>query len=123
MITGRVNSLLEATINVVIESSDGKAHQIEAVVDTGFNGSLTLPPTFISAISLPWFTRGTILLADGSQVEVDVYAATINWDGVSRRLLVQAADTEPLVGMALLRRHMVQIHVIDGGLVEIEALN
>ncbi|MGH7966405.1 MAG: hypothetical protein ACRERD_32030, partial [Candidatus Binatia bacterium] len=51
---------------------------------------------------LPWRTRGTVILANGSEDQFDIYAAIIRWDGTPRNILVEAADTDPLVGMALL---------------------
>ncbi len=34
--------------------------------------------------------------------EIDVHVAKVVWDGNERRVLVDEADTDPLVGMALL---------------------
>jgi clan AA aspartic protease len=113
---------LEAMIDVLVRDVSGNSHSIEAIVDTGFNGSLTLPPAQITALRLQWFTRATITLANGSEDEVDVYAASVIWDGVARRVLVEATDTEPLVGMHLLQRHSVRIEVQRGGEVTIEPL-
>ena len=43
MITGVVNADHEATIQLVIQGDHGQQETIEAVIDTGFTGSLTLP--------------------------------------------------------------------------------
>ncbi|MEX2138654.1 MAG: clan AA aspartic protease [Pirellulales bacterium] len=123
MISGVVNALLEATIRVSVQNASGQEHDIEGLVDTGFNGSLTLPPALIAKLRLRWYTRSSITLANGSKDEVDVYAATVIWDGGSRRILVEATDAEPLIGMQLMHRHIIRIEAIDGGGVEIEPLN
>ena len=52
----------------------------------------------------------------------DIYAGTVIWDGTPRNTLVEAADTDPLVGMALLHGHDVHIQAIEGGSVVIERL-
>jgi predicted aspartyl protease len=44
MITGRVNANLEATVRLSLRSRQGAEKVVEAVIDTGFSGFLTLPP-------------------------------------------------------------------------------
>lgn len=122
MITGVVNAHREATIRLPLQATDGRDQEIEAILDTGFNGSLTLPPAVIAALGLPWRTRGLVILANGTEDQCDIYAAAILWDGVPRNILVEAAETDPLVGMALLYGHDVRMHVVEGGSVIIQAL-
>ena len=122
MITGVVNAHAEATIRLPVRAADRREQEIEAVLDTGFNGSLTLPPTVIAALGLPWRTRGAVMLANGTEDQCDIYTATVIWDGRPRHILVEAADTDPLIGMALLYGHDVRMQVIEGGSVIIEAL-
>lgn len=43
MITGVVSTDLEATIRLRVQGPCGQQREIEVVIDTGFNGSLTLP--------------------------------------------------------------------------------
>ncbi|MBA2447957.1 MAG: clan AA aspartic protease [Chloroflexi bacterium] len=123
MIGGVVNAYHEATIRLPVQAAGGQRREIETILDTGFNGSLTLPPDLIADLGLSWRTRGLVLLANGAQEPCDIYAATIIWDGKPRRILVEAADTDPLVGMGLLYRHDVRMQVVAGGAVMIEALS
>ena len=122
MIIGVVNAHREATIRLLLQAADGRDQEIEAILDTGFNGSLTLPPAAIAALGLPWRTRGLVILANGTEDQCDIYAAAVLWDGVPRNILVEAADTDPLVGMALLYGHDVRMQVVEGGSIIIEAL-
>lgn len=121
MITGVVNARHQATIRLAVHHVNGQKQEVEALLDTGFSGSLTLPPAVIAALGLPR-TRGTVILANGSEDQFDIYAAVIRWDGTPRDILVEAADTDPLVGMALLIGYDVHIQVAEGGKVLIEAL-
>jgi len=57
MINGNVNTDLEATILLVVQDVNGQPHDIDAVIDTGFSGFLTLPPALIFALGLPWLCR------------------------------------------------------------------
>ena len=122
MIIGVVNAQTEATIHLPVRAADGREQQMEAILDTGFNGSLTLPPAMIAGLGLRWRTRGLVTLANGTEDYCDIYAATVIWDGRPRNILVEAADTDPIVGMALLYGHDLHIQVVEGGRVVIERL-
>ena len=122
MIIGIVNTHHEATIRLTVQEANGQGHDIEAVIDTGFTGFLTLPTTLIAALGLTWRGYATAVLGDGSLQQFDVYAATVIWDGQARVVEIDAADTDPLIGMGLLYGHEVRIQAIDGGTVTIEAL-
>ena len=123
MISGVVNVKFEATIRLSVNNAHGQAQQIEAILDTGFSGSLTLPSTTLHSLGLPWRTRGSVVLANGTVDQCDIYTATVMWDGRWRNILVEEADTEPLVGMALLRGHTLSVQIIPGGTVLITALS
>jgi clan AA aspartic protease len=122
MITGAVTPERDAVIPVRLEDSNGNIHQARCVVDTGFTGWLTLPPSLIAALQLPWRRVGTALLADGSLTEYDVYEAWVDWDGRRIAVPVDEADSDPLVGMSMLYGYKLLIRAVDGGLVQISSL-
>src|SRR5215210_147835 len=122
IITGTVNAYREAVVRVVVRGSQGQEQEIEAIIDTGFNGSLSLPPMLVAALGLPFRRRGRALLADGSEGLFDVHEATVVWDGQPRRVSTDTADTDPLVGMALLEGYELTVQAVDGGSVFIKAL-
>ena len=122
MIVGIVNSDHEAVVSFPLQVTPEQEYDVEAVIDTGFSGSLTLPPTIIRLLSLPFRSRGSAILADGSEAQFDIYAATIEWDGLPRNILVEAADTDSLIGMSLLYGFEITICAVDGGRVTIENL-
>lgn len=122
MIVGAFSVNREATISLIVRGTNGQEHEINAIIDTGFTGFLTLPTTIISTLALAWRGRIPAILGDGSLRQFDVYAATVIWDGHPRMVEVDAADTDPLVGTGLLYGHEVRIQAIDGGTVTIEAL-
>jgi clan AA aspartic protease len=124
MITGIVNADLEAVIRFPIRGPNGQALDVEAIVDTGFNGFLTLPPALVTTLGLPRLGRGRVMLANGSEQIIDIHRATVIWDGeaLSEALSVEAdaVDAPPLIGMALLYGYELAVEVIDGGSVVIK---
>lgn len=92
------------------------------VVDTGFAGSLTLPPDAVSALGLRYLARLPANLADDSSVLVGMYEATIVWDGVERQVQVLAMGRRPLLGTGLLDGYALGVHFTEGGLVAVTRL-
>jgi len=122
VITGTVNARYEMKVRVPVRNAAGQEQQVEALLDTGFNGSLTLPPSAIAGFGLPWLSKGNAILANGNVEQFDIHAATVIWDGTPRTIVVQAIDSVPLLGMALLVGHDLRGRVVAGGRVEIEAV-
>jgi clan AA aspartic protease len=122
MITGVVTPFYQVTIRLTVRGPTGQAQEIEAVIDTGFDGTLTLPSADIIALGLPWRRRGRALRADGTASVFDIYEATVMWDGIPRRVAVDAADIDPLIGMRLLDGYELTIQAVVGGQVTIKSL-
>ncbi len=121
MITGVVKSD-EGRIRLKVKGLRGREQEVEAVIDTGYTASLTLPPALIAPLGLRWQTVDRVTLADGSECIFDVYEAKVVWDGKVRSILVDEADTDPLVGMRLLRGHELKMQVRARGKVTIKRL-
>jgi predicted aspartyl protease len=119
MIRGVVNARHEATIQLRVRGSGGSERDLEAVIDTGLTGSLTLPAVEINALGLIRVWGGGAVLADGTFRPFDIYAAEVEWDGAWRPVLVAAIGQEALVGMRLLTGHGVWMEVVPGGVVEV----
>jgi clan AA aspartic protease len=112
----------EPLIQLTIRGFRGRQQAIEAVVDSGCTGWLTLPPTVIAALNLRWRTFGRGVLADGSVSTFDVYHAKVMWDGHARSVYVDEFDAAPLVGMALLHGYEHKMQVRARGKVTIKRL-
>lgn len=122
MIAGTVNARREAVVGLALRDSDGNEHVLEAVVDTGFDGWLTLPPDLIKKFGFPRRRAGRALLADGSESLFDIHEGIILWDKTLRRIPIDATETMPLIGMALLAGCELKIEVESGGRVVIRPL-
>ncbi|MBE8998068.1 clan AA aspartic protease [Nostoc sp. LEGE 12447] len=123
MIAGIVNVDLEPIISISICGSDGKIYTQDAIVDTGFNGWLSLPPDLIAQLNLRWKRRGRAILGDGSECVFNVYEAVLVWDGDILIIPVDEADSEPLVGMSLMEGYQLMVQVFENGRVELSKVN
>ncbi len=119
MIVGLVNEKLEATIPLSIVAAGTTLLPIEAVIDTGFSGYLTLPHVFIESLDLEWCLNAEATLGDGSVHDFDVYQAVVLWDGQERAIEVAEAEVDPLVGMSLIQGFLLQIHAVKSGKVQL----
>ena len=121
MIQGVVNPAYEAVVTLPLQDPEGRTRDIEAVVDTGYSGFLTLPPRLVDELGLPFAYIGQAFLANDAEVDFDVHYVTVLWDGQPRDIEADATGSTPLVGMLLLDRHSLNIEVKRGGRVVIEA--
>ena len=117
-----MNTAYEPMVKLAVQGPTGKNRVIEAVIDTGFNGFLTLPPVLVTGLGLPFVSIGRGFLANGSEVSFDVHYGSVLWDGHQRHIRVNVADTTPLVGMRLLDGHGLYVEVRDGGRVVIQVM-
>ena len=122
MIRGAVNARREAVVPLQVRGPGGAEAQVDAVVDSGFTASLTLPLTMVAALGLARQSGGGAVLADGSIRQFDIYAAEVAWDGSWPSVLVSAVGQEVLLGIRLLAGHELRIAVVPGGVVEITPL-
>ena len=121
MIQGTVNAFYEAVIPLTVQGPAGKTLDIQAVVDTGFSGFLTLQSALVAELGLPFVYSEQLTLAGDSAVEFDVHVGAVLWDDSLRNIEVVAAGRVPLVGMQMLDLHNLNIDVERGGLVAIRA--
>jgi len=122
MITGRVTPYYEAAIPVVLRGRDQSAERVEFVIDTGFDGSLCLPPDEVAALGLSPMGAQRVVLGDGSEAKLLIYEVEVEWHG--RLLLVNAlgAKGAALLGMAMLRGSKVTMEVVTHGSVLVEPM-
>ena len=116
-----VNQAYEAVMPIVTKQGD-KLKSVNAVIDTGFTGFLSIPSSMIAELELPWSYRDRATLGDGSETLFDVHDANVIWDGHFREIEINSADTDPLLGMKMLRGFRLQVDTVQGGVVTITAL-
>ncbi len=123
MMQGIVDRNCEAIIRLAIGNAGSQRQMVDAVIDTGFTGFLTLPFSVLTDLDLRAYRREEGILGDGSTCIFDVYRGFVIWDGELRKIDINESDTEPLVGMSLLYGYRMQLDAIEGGIVTIQALS
>jgi clan AA aspartic protease len=119
---GTVNSLQEAIIPIRIRGPVGLELEIQAIVDTGYTGSLTLPSADAVALGLVRRSGSRAVLADGTVRRFDTFAAEVFWGGKWTGIVVSAVGDESLLGMSLLSGRVLRIETVPGGAVEVRPL-
>ena len=96
--------------------------EIQCVLDTGFEGFLTLPLAAIEALGLPYAGRIDANLADDSNVSTEVCWATVSWRGADRDIAVLGMGQRPLIGTRLLENYHFIVDFYDGGTVTVHEI-
>ena len=112
MITGEVIQR-EAIVAIEVWSSGPTPNRLDAVIDTGYNGYLTLSAALVATLGLAFAGNRSGTLADGSTVVLDVFLGIVSWHGQRREVLIAQAQGIPLIGMSLLDGSRLTIDVVD----------
>ncbi len=81
MMIGQITANREAVIELEVVGSEQRKEKVEAVIDTGFNGYLTLPGDMVSRLKLQLAGNRRAILGDGNTVVLDVYLP--RWYGIA----------------------------------------
>lgn len=115
---GIVNAVLEATLHLQVYGPNGQ-QELTVVIDTGYNGSLSLPLAVVAALSLPRLASRDVTLGDASRKTLDFYRAEVEWDGQKRAIPVLCVEGDPLLGTALLKGYKMEADFVVDGPVQI----
>lgn len=121
MIAGVVSGERELLIDIEVITA-GQSLAVRAVVDTGFNGYLTLTREMLTAAVATSAGTRRAELGDGQIVDLELFLIRIKWLGEEHDILAVQSDAAPLLGMSLLWGKRVAFDAQDGGAVIIDPL-
>ena len=121
MINGIVVGL-QARMGIILYPPQRSEVEIECVVDTGFEGFLTLPPAVVTDLGLPYVAPIDANLADNSRIVTNVHQGIVFWNGVQRVIPVLAMGRRPLIGTALLEDYHLSVDFCEGGTVLVDEI-
>ena len=93
---------------------------IEFILDTGFDGDLTLPANLLRQLDAQPLFLSLRALGDGSLVECPVYQIEMKWNEEVRSVDILALEHNPLLGTMLLDGCHIEIDLTENGEVVIE---
>ena len=104
ILTGRVDDHGRPLVSLVVRHPVDAAHvELQALIDTGFTGSVLLPPAVAASLSLPRRVGTPVVLADGSFSAFETCELRVEWFGAVRDLIGYiAAGDRALIGLLLL---------------------
>jgi clan AA aspartic protease len=123
LISGTVTPGLLAVVQLPVFGPGAERQDLWVTVDTGFDGTLMLPPAVITALNLDPLVQAPFILADNSRRTLPAYQGFIQWQGQLIRVRVLEVEAPPLIGTALLRGCRLEIEFRDGGAVQITPLH
>ena len=122
MIVGSVSSNGHLTLPVRVLDANGYVHRFEAVVDTGFDGYLSLLPFQIRDLGLGPALLVDMVLANDVEIQVNSYEGIALWGGERRPVRILEAEGTPLIGISLLWGSLLNAEIIDNGDVTVSRL-
>jgi len=122
MLTGRVTSEKEAVVQIRVLGPAGQTALVEAAIDTGYDGFLTLPAPLIRDLALQFAGTERVMLADGKEVSMDLYVGAVVWEEQPSEVLVLGSEGGVLLGMSMLAGSRMTLDVEEDGVVTIESL-
>lgn len=122
MITGRILPSGEPIVSLHVKGADGRFREYDAIVDTGFNGSVALAAEALSELGLQRTGTVHVQYADDTIDERPVYRSVIEWDGEERTVEINSIASDVLIGVRLLAGFELRVAFIASGRVEISRL-
>lgn len=122
MIRGTVFPNRQALVAVELLAATGQFQPFDFVLDTGFNGDLSLSRRDLQQLAVTPDGESPLELADGSRTTTHTWQATALWDNSPRPVLIVESDGEPLLGMGLLWQNRITLEARPFGSLVIKRL-
>ena len=123
MMEGQVNAKFEAKIEISMAGPTGKYRNLEGVVDTGYNGFIALQENEARELELPFLYSSRATLANGHEIELNIYEATVIWNEEPIDVKVACTAGDTLVGMRLMQGFNLNMNIQVDGAVTIKPLS
>ena len=123
---GRIDAATGAlypVVQVELRGRDGRSVFVDAVLDTGFTGTISIPIGVIRELGIVRRRRETFVLADGSTSESSVYDGSVRFAGSWFETDIFSTHYIPTVGMRLLYGANISFDAVPDGDIEYRLLD
>ena len=122
MIKGRVTADRTPVIRLEVLDGLGRLVPVAAVLDTGFNGDVSLPIPTIRRLQLRPMGQRRFTLADGEVSVMNTYLGRANWHEEPLEVIIVESQGTAMVGMNLLWGSRITIEARENGDILIDKL-
>jgi clan AA aspartic protease len=119
--TGVVHQGVVAQVRVRLIGPDTSV-VVTAIIDTGYNGALSIPQSLADQLRLPRGFLVQMTTADGHAAPAFTAKLGVEWDGVVFQTNASCFGNDVILGMTALAGHRLTMDVLPGGVVEITKL-
>jgi len=110
MIEGIVNNFDEPIIKLNINIPNNKSKKVNAIINTGFNGYISIPTILIEQSKWDFIGTEEYELANGDIVEEKIYLGKIIFDGDEIKVISLTNRTKDvLIGTKVLKNKILKI--------------
>ncbi len=103
------------TVSLTVAGVNGIHSTIEATLDTGFTGSISLPLGLIEQLGLEYVRDRAVTLADGSQRDTAIYRGSVMLAGEWRDTEIHCSGFVALAGMRLMSGANISFDAVPNG--------
>ncbi len=96
---------------------------MEALLDSGFTGAVSLPLRVVEESDLTWSGEHSVTLGDASEVGVDLYEGIVEFAGGRYRCAILCTGDVPTVGMHLMQEARICFEAVPGGTVSLASID
>ena len=118
MIFGRVCGYMPR-VSLILPGMRGP-FSVEFIVDTGFEGDLSLPGSLLAQLDAGYATERSLQMVDGSIIKRRAYSIDLDWGDGVRLTEVTLLENAPLLGAVLMDESHLDADMRTGGEVVIE---
>jgi clan AA aspartic protease len=122
MIRGRVTDERAVVIPLGVLDNTGRSWPINAVVDTGFTGDVSLPTSTIRRLSLRPLGQRLFTLANGELSVMNAYSGRVLWHERPHDVVVIQSEDAAMIGINLIWGSRVTLEARTDGNVSIEEI-
>ena len=122
MTSGWIGNNRELVMPLRLLDVNEHVHRIEANIDTGFNGHLTLPPGLPHLLGFISDKPLDLTMANDQTERFPTYRGIVLWHGHRRSVRIIESEGVPLIGTELLWGSLLTAEMTDNGAVTVGPL-